>query len=315
MTTGGTGVDSLTSRTVVAVSVDGTRLHSLGGGTNLRTWDVESAQSSLLLEGDPLLRSFALSPDGKWLAAARSEAPDVREDITTLALYNAGTGKRQAVCEGQRAPITALAFRPDGTLLASGSVHSSDVWLWRVPSGEATLLIPDAVEDCSVEALAFQPGGRMLAIAGIDWLATRGNDGEVVLWDLEERKAKLSLPIGATAIAFHPAGRLLACAGLNRTIRLWDVQDDRVVREEEKAHQDTVTCLVWSPDGRLLASGGEDRVVRLWDSGTGELAGAWELDNPIQSLAFTPDGKYLFTGNGNTSCYQIEVERLLASGM
>jgi WD40 repeat protein len=315
LTTGGTGVDSLTARTVVAVSADGSRLHSLGGGTNLRTWDVDSAQSSLVLEGDPLLRSFALSPDGKWLAAARFEAPDVREDITTLALYNAATGKQQADCEGQRAPITALAFRPDGTLLASGSVHSSDVWLWRMPSGEASLLIPDAVEDCSVEALAFQPGGKLLAIAGIDWLATRGNDGEVVLWDLDERKAKHSLPIGATAIAFHPAGRLLACAGLNRTIRLWDVQDNRVLREEEKAHQDTVTCLVWSVDGRLLASGGEDRVVRLWDGGTGELAGAWELDNPIHSLAFTADGKYLFTGNGNTSCYQIEVERLLASGM
>jgi len=131
-------------------------------------------------------------------------------------------------------------------LLASGGIQSSDVWLWKVPTGEPGLLIPDAVDDCSIEALAFQPGGRLLALAGIDWLATSGSDGEVVLWHLDEHEEKFALQGGATAIAFHPAGRLLACAGLNRGIRLWDVVDDRVVNEL-KGHDDTVTCLAWSP--------------------------------------------------------------------
>ena len=176
------------------------------------------------------------------------------------------------------------------------------------------ILLPDAVDDCSVEALAFQPNGRLLAVAGIDWMATSGNDGEVVLWDVDTRQTKLSLSRGATAIAFHPAGRLLACASLDQGVRLWDVVEDRVVREL-RGHQDTVTCLAWSADGKLLASAGEDRVVCLWHEASGELAGAWELDNPIRSLAFTPDGKHLFTGNGNTSCYQLDVESLLTSEM
>ncbi len=325
LSVGGTGVDSLTSRTLVAVSPDGKRLYSLGAGTDLRTWDVSTGTSALVLEGEPLLRSFSASADGKWIAAARGvptpsgSAPrrdrGKNEDRTTLALYEAASGKRQSVCEGQPAPITALAFSPDATLLASGSVQSSDVWLWKVPSGEPLLLIPDAVEDCSVDALAFQPGGQLLAIGGIDWLATGEDDGEVVLWGVDERRMKHALSGGATAIAFDPTGRLLACAGLNHTIRVWDVQDNRVVRQEEQAHADTISCLAWSPDGRLLASGGDDRVIRLWNTAGGELAGAWELDNPIESIAFTTDGKYLFTGNGNTSCYQIELERVLASGM
>jgi WD40 repeat protein len=197
-------------------------------------------------------------------------------------------------------------------MLASGGVQSSDVWLWCVPTGEPLLLIPDAVEDCSVEALAFQPGGRLLALAGIDRPAGSEKDGELVLWDLETRGA-LSIKGGATALAFRPDGVVLACASIDRGVRLWSVSEAIVV-QELTGHQDTVNCLAWSADGRWLASAGEDRVVRLWEAQSGELAGAWELDNPIKSLAFTPDGKDLFTGNGNTSCYQIEVEQLLTSG-
>ncbi len=360
LTAGADSIDPVGSRTVVAVSAAGRRLHSLGAGTGLRTWDVESGESIFTLEGEPLLRTFAVSPDGNWLAAARTESMGSRDDLATLAIYDAATGKRHSICEGQMAPLTSLAFSPDGTLLASSGVQSSDVWLWKVPTGEPALIIPDAVDDCSVDALAFQPGGRLLALAGIDWLATSGNDGWLVLWDLVENKSRTSLPGGVTAMAFHPAGRLLAFASLNRSVRVWDTKENRVVLRESreidtargvrlwdvvedrvvlelKGYEDTfgclawspegqivrttrkgslawtITCLAWSPDGLLLASGGEDRVVRLWDPVTGELAGAWELDNAINSLAFTPDGKYLYTGNGNTSCYQIEVEQLLAS--
>jgi WD40 repeat protein len=304
------GSGDLLSRTVVAVSPDSQRLYSLGAGTDLRIWDVASGEPAGSLEEGPVLRAFAASQDGQWLAAARVENPDSREDRSTLALYEAATGKRLSVCEGQRAPITVLAFSADGTVLASGGMQSSDVWLWKVPLGEPVLLIPDAVEDCSVEALAFQPGGRLLAIAGIDWLATSGSDGEVVLWHLDENTVKRALSGGATALAFHPAGRLLACALLDRTVQIHDLADETV--RSLSGHADTVTCLAWSPDGRRLATGGDDRVVRVWEVASGELAGAWELDNTIKSLAFTPDGKYLFTGNGNTSCYQIEVEQLVA---
>jgi WD40 repeat protein len=297
------------SRTIVAVSPDGQRLYSLGAGTDLRIWNISSGEPAGSLEEGLVLRAFAASPDGQWLAAARVENPPNHEDRSTLALYEAVTGKRRVVCEGQREPVTVLAFSPDGTLLASGGLQSSDVWLWKVPSGEPMLLIPDAVEDCSVEALAFQPGGRLLALAGIDWLATSGSDGEIVLWHLDECAVKRSLPGGAMALAFHPAGRLLACAMLNRTVQIHDLHDQTV--RSLTGHTDTVTCLAWSPDGQWLATGGEDRVVRIHGS-SGEVAGAWELDNTIKSLAFTPDGKYLFTGNGNTSCYQIEVEQLVA---
>jgi WD40 repeat protein len=304
------GSDELFSRTAVAVSPEGQRLYSLGSGTDLRCWNIGSGEPALSLEGSPVLRAFALSPDGKWVAAARREDAAKREDRATLALFDSSTGKRQSICEGERPPVTVLAFNSDGTILASGGVESSDVWLWRVPSGEPLLLIPDAVRDCTVEAIDFQPGGKLLALSGIARPAASETDGEIVFWDIESREA-LSIKGGATAIRFHPNGKLLAAASTDRGIRVWNVAELLVVRDLAAA-TDTVSCLAWSPDGRWLASAGEDRVVRLWEAETGELAGAWELDNAIKSLAFSPDGKYLFTGNANTSCYQIEVEQLLA---
>src|SRR5262249_4038222 len=152
-------------------------------------------------------------------------------------------------------PITVLAFSPDSALLAAAGLRSSDVWLWTVPSGDP-LLLPDVVEGCSVEALAFHPNGRLLAIGGIDWLAPRGAEGRIVLWDLDEHRAVALLSGGTASLAFHPTGRFLAAATLTESVAVWDVEK-RQQRLELAGHLDVVTCVAYSPDGRWLASGGD----------------------------------------------------------
>jgi WD40 repeat protein len=301
----------LLSRNALAVSPDGARLASLGGGTSLRVWEVAGGDPVVEPDGAPVLRAFAASPDGRWFAASQASPEPAEETSPSLALWDSATGKRRAVLEGQQAPITALAFSPDSATLASGGFQSSDIWLWDVPAGTPALLIPDAAPDCAVEALAFHPRGRLLAVGGIDWLATSGSDGQVALWDLHERRQALTLPGGVTALAFHPEGHHLAAASLEQSVRVWDIRDGRLVGEL-LGHLGGVTGVAYSPDGKVLASGGDDRTVRLWDPATGEPLGAVELETQVKALAFSPDGKSLFTGNGNTSCYQLEVEQILA---
>ncbi len=315
-----TSADPLESRSSVAVSPNGARLYCLPAGAPLRAWEVPSGLPALELKDAGKLRAFALSPDGRRVAA--SLAVDVPEDrkrsggvvVPSLYLWDAATGECGALLDGPAPPVTALAFAPDGRLLASAGYTRSDVWLWDADRGEAALLIPGALEGCSVEALAWHPRGDFLAVGGIDYMATGGSDGAIALWDVVARQAVATLGFGTTALAAHPSGSRVAAASLGRTVQVWEVPGGEL-RAELEGHTDVVTGLAYSPDGRWLASASDDHTVRLWDAATDALAGVTSLDTQAKALCFAPDSASLFTGNANASCYQLSVPKLLAEGV
>jgi WD40 repeat protein len=313
--------DAMASRTCVAVSPDGARIAGLGAGTSLRVWEASTGQTSLTLAEAGSLRTFAASADGRWFAGCRDigDGPDQwnarvlphsNEPRTTICLWNARDGSKVATLDGQRAPVTALAFSPDSRILASGGFLSSDVWLWNVPGGDVALLLPAVTEACSVEALAFQPQGRLLAIAGIDWMETGGSDGQVFLWDLANREVMRTLPGGATGLSFHPNGRRLAVSTLTHAVHVFNVATGQL-EAELLGHLGTVTGVAYSPGGRWIASASDDRTVRLWNAETGTEQGVTEFDTQVKALAFTPDGRRLVTGNASTSCYLLDVGQFL----
>jgi uncharacterized protein with WD repeat len=228
---------------------------------------------------------------------------------TTVTVWEAATGRAAALLEGTEEPVTALAFAPDGVTLASAGATGLAVWLWRVPDGLPILVIPDALDGCTVETLAFHPQGRLLAVGGIDWLATGGSSGAVCLWDIVDRHEVATFGGGTTSLAFHPSGQRLAVASLEHFISLWDLQSQELLTELT-GHDEQVTCVAYHPDGRWLASASEDRTVRLWDEATGAQVGVCEVDSLVKVLCFSPDGRFLFTGNGNTTSYAISISDL-----
>jgi WD40 repeat protein len=290
------------SRHIISVgsASDGWRLASNGGGTSVHVWEPQS-RVALLNEDMSGILAVASSPDGKWIAGGGAD--------TRIRLWH-GNGEPFLCLAGQRGPVAAMAISPHGELLASASASDGTVWVWNLQTGEPKILVLEAADGCTVETVAWHPEGNLLACGGIDWMATGGTDGAVCLWDIQ-KPAKLALfEFGTTSVAFHPSGRQLAAASLDEVVFLWDVQTQELLAELP-GHKEGVSCLAYSPNGGWLASGSDDRTLRLWDADSRQMLCVHELDAPLQSLAFSPDSRFLFTGNGNTTCFQLEVAKLL----
>lgn len=288
----------------LSVTPDGSKLASACMGSGCQVWSTDNGTTALELEGAPAETYLAYSNDGRWLAAGGSDSK--------IRLFDAATGRLQRTLEGQRGRVAGLSFAPDYRTIASASDVDGMVWVWDITTGEPVLVIPIAGDNCIIEAVAYQPGGNLLAVGGIDWLATGGSGGAVCLWDVVERQQAATLDCGATVcIAFHPSGRSLAAGTFEGTISLWDVPTQQCTASLE-GYDDIVTALAYSPDGRWLASGSNDRTIRVWDAVTGSLRAMQRLDTQVKGLCFSPDSRYLYTGNGNTTSYQIELNRLLS---
>lgn len=119
--------------------------------------------------------------------------------------------------------VASVAFSPDGTKLATGSLDST-ARVWDVTSGEQLAYLP---HDLPVNAVAFSPDGETLA--------TASNDGVARLWDLTlfSKGDTLAFPHPdvVTAVAFSPDSSRLVTACQNGFVRVFLVRPEDLIAE------------------------------------------------------------------------------------
>jgi hypothetical protein len=160
----------------------------------------------------------------------------------------------------------------------------------------------------AVTALAFRGDGRVLAV---------GTYGQVILWDLADARAAVTLseiPGPVHALAFSRDGRRLAVgAGLpaqSGSVRVYTVPDGTLALDLE-GHNDVVYALAFRPDGTQLASAGFDQTVRLWNLIDGSPAGVFRGHSDfVYEVVYTPDGRSILSASKDRSVKRIDVATL-----
>ena len=208
---------------------------------------------------------LAQTPDGKTLVTG--------DDQGVIIVWDLPAGKERRRWQATQW-IASLGISPDGRTVAASQhipfirfkdgleIYLPQFHLWDVESGQSKLDLRKVLgKDFPKEAMSavvYSPDGKWLAAAH-GKLGTEKTQGRILLIDPATGNKIRELaghPVGTNDLAFHPDGRHLFSCGRDQMIKIWNLDDGKLVRDFGKFADRGVwiSAISISPDGRLLAA-------------------------------------------------------------
>ena len=275
--------------TQIKFSLDGKFIFSISDDKTVKIWDKQGKLLQTRSGYSGEFNSISINSKNNLLAIANSQGIEIVRFAPTFI----GNSQVLQKIPNNRAKINDISFSPDGEFIASAS-NDKSVRIWQIKK-----TIPQNQEADNISSVAVNSQkSSEISFANAGWdgkIYLRRQDGSLL-------KTLSGHEYPVTAINFSSNGKFLASASNDKTIKLWDLENNTLV-DTFTEHKKSVNSVSFSSKDKLLVSGSTDKTVKLWNQ-TGKLLKTFSKPtDTVSSVTFSPNGNMIAAGSYDRHIY------------